>query len=175
MRLLGQLFLHPDREQTISELEEVTGIPQQTLSREVNRLLRAGLLDGRRVGRLHFVMPNQACPYYPELSGLLLKALGPLSVLADHLEGLDGIEGAYLFGSWARRYQGESGPPQRDIDVVVIGSPDVDAVYDACSQAGELLGQEVNSVILTPDEWKARRSGFVREVRSGPLIEIVRA
>jgi DNA-binding transcriptional ArsR family regulator len=174
MRLLGRLFLHADQEQTISELEEATGIPQQTLSREVNRLLHAGLLEGRRVGRLHFVKPNQASPYYPELSGLLLKALGPLSVLADHLGNLEGIEAAYLFGSWARRYQGEAGPPPGDVDVVVIGSPDVDAVYNASSQAGEILGQEVNPVILTPEEWKARRSGFVRDVRSGPLIEIVR-
>jgi predicted nucleotidyltransferase len=175
MRVLGQLFLHADQEQTISELEEATGIPQQTLSREVNRLLHAGLLEGRRVGRLHFVKPNQASPYYPELFGLLLKALGPLSVLADHLGNLEGIEAAYLFGSWARRYQGEAGPPPRDVDVLVIGSPDVDAVYDACSRAGAALGQEVNPVILTPEEWKARRSGFVREVRGGPLIQIIRA
>lgn len=175
MRLLGQLFLHADREQTISELEEATGIPQQTLSREVNRLLRAGLLEGRRVGRLHFVKPNQTSPYYPELSGLLLKALGPLSVLSHHLQGVNGIEVAYLFGSWARRYQGEPGPPPGDIDLVVIGSPDVDDVYDACTVAGEVLGQEVNPVILTPADWKARRSGFVREVRSGPLIEVIPA
>ena len=173
MRLLGQLYLHADREQTIAQLEDATGIPQQTVSREVNRLLGAGLLQGRRVGRLHFVRPNEASPYYPELAGLLLKALGPLSVLSERLQKVAGVEASYLFGSWARRYQGDPGPPPSDIDLVVIGSPDVDEVYEACGDAGKVLGQEVNPMILTPDEWQARRTGFVKELRRGPLAPVV--
>ncbi|MHB1536007.1 MAG: MarR family transcriptional regulator [Acidimicrobiales bacterium] len=173
MRLLGQLYLHDDREQTIADLEDATGIPQQTVSREVNRLLNAGLLEGRRVGRLHFVKPNEASPYYPELAGLLLKALGPLAVLSERLQSVSGIKASYLFGSWARRYQGEPGPPPGDIDLVVIGSPDVDEVYQVCSDAGKVVGQEVNPVILTPEEWQARRSGFVKEIRRGPLVPVV--
>jgi len=172
MRLLGQLFLHPDREQTLAELQQTTGIPQQTVSREVNRLLDAGLLDGRRLGRLHLVKPSRASPYFPELSGLLLKALGPRSVLGERLAGVDGIEDAYIFGSWARRYEGEPGAPPGDIDVVVIGEPDVDAVYETCREAGVALGQEVNPVILTPEEWQGRGSGFIRDVLSGPLVKV---
>jgi DNA-binding transcriptional ArsR family regulator len=175
MRLLGQLFLHPEQEQTIAELEAATGIPQQTLSREVNRLLAAGLLEGRRVGRLHLVKPNHASPYYPELSTLLLKALGPVQSLSDHLRRVTGIDDAYLFGSWARRYRGEPGPPPGDIDVVVIGTPDVDDVYEACTAVSRLLRQEVNPVILTPDEWRSKRSGFIREVRSGPLVALAQS
>ena len=172
LHLLAQLFLHPDRERTIGELVEATGIPQQTVSREVDRLLQAGLLIGRRVGRLHLVKPDRSNRYFPELSGLLLKALGPLPVLAQHLVELEGIDEAYIFGSWARRYLGEPGPPPGDIDVVVIGEPDVDAVYEACRVAGEILGQAVNPVILAAEEWAARRSGFVREVRSGSLVQL---
>ena len=172
LRLLGQLFLHADREQTIADLGAATSIPQQTVSREVERLVQAGLLEDRRQGRMHFVRPNPANPYYPELSGLLLKALGPRAVLADQLEAVAGIDKAYLFGSWARRYEGEPGAPPGDIDVVVIGEPDIDEVYEACRQAGAMLGQEVNPVILTAVEWGSRRSGFVRDVRSGPLVTV---
>ncbi len=172
MILLAQLFLHPDREQTIAELVETTGIAQQTLSREVERLIQAGLLSGRRVGRMHLVKANVSNRYFPELSGLLLKALGPLPVLAEHLAKLEGIDEAYLFGSWARRYRGEPGPPPGDIDVVVVGEPDVDELYEACRAAGAILGQEVNPVILAPAEWRERRSGFVREVKSGPLVPV---
>jgi predicted nucleotidyltransferase len=172
MSLLGQLFLHPEREQTIAELQQATGIPQQTVSREVGRLLNAGVLAGRRVGRLHFVKPNEASPYFPELAGLLLKVLGPRSVLADMLCSVEGVEEAYLFGSWARRYDGEPGPPPGDIDVVLIGQPDVDAVYEACREASRILGQEVNPVVLTRAEWRANRSGFVQELRKGSLVAL---
>ena len=172
LRLLGQLFLHPDREQTIADLEAATAIAQQTVSREVGRLVRSGLLEDRRQGRMHFVRPSRRNPYFPELSGLLLKALGPRSVLADELEAVGAIDEAYLFGSWARRYHGEAGLPPGDIDLVVIGEPDVDDVYEACRRASATLGQEVNVVILTPQEWRANRSGFVRQIRSGPLVPI---
>jgi predicted nucleotidyltransferase len=172
MSLLGQLFLYPEREQTIAELQQATGIPQQTVSREVGRLLTAGVLSGRRVGRLHFVKPNEASPYFPELAGLLLKAFGPRPVLAEGLAGLAGVEEAYMFGSWARRYEAEPGPPPGDIDAVVIGQPDVDAVYEACREASAILGQEVNPVVLTPAEWRSDRSAFVQELRKGTLVAL---
>jgi predicted nucleotidyltransferase len=172
MSVLAYLFLHAEREQTIAELQQATGIPQQTVSREVGRLVNAGLLAGRRVGRLHFVTPNEASPYFPELARLLLKAFGPRSVLAEELCSLAGVEEAYLFGSWARRYEGKPGPPLGDIDVVVIGQPDVDAIYEACQEASAILGQEVNPVVLTPAEWRSNRSGFVQELHKGTLVAL---
>lgn len=45
-------------------------------------------------------------------------------------------------------------------------------MYGACADAGAVLGQEVNAVMLTPEEWRSRRSGFVREVANGPLVRV---
>lgn len=98
-----------------------------------------------------------------------MKALGPRSLLAERLSEIEGVDAAYLFGSWARRYEGDPGPPPGDIDVVVIGEPGVDAIYEAAGEVGRLVGQEVNPVVLTPAEWRSRRSGFVKEVRNGPV------
>lgn len=173
MRLLGHLFLRPDVEHTIADLENSTGIPQQTLSREVARLVRAGLVRDHRQGRMHLVAADQASPFFPELAGLLLKVLGPKEVLADELASVAGIRQAYIFGSWARRYGGEAGEPPRDVDVVVIGEPDVDEVYAACQRTARTIGQEVNPVVLTPNEWKQKRSGFLRELDRGSLVEVV--
>jgi hypothetical protein len=39
---------------------------------------------------------------------------------AEELEGVEGIEKAYLFGSWAARYAGEAGRAPADLDVLVI-------------------------------------------------------
>lgn len=173
MRLLGHLFLHPDVEYTVAELENATSIPQQTVSREVARLVQAGLFQDRRQGRMHFVAANQASPYFPELAGLLLKAIGPKEVLADELAGVPGIKEAHIFGSWARRYDGLPGDPPRDVDLVVIGEPDVDTVYAACQRAAQTISQEVNPVVLTQKEWKQKRSGFLREIQAGNLVQVV--
>jgi hypothetical protein len=37
------------------------------------------------------------------------------------------------------------------------------------------LGQEVNPVVLTPAEWRSKRSGFVHELRKGTLVELAGA
>ena len=172
LRLLAHLFLHPDTEYTLSDLERTLRIPQQTVSREVGRLVRAGLLRSRAVGRAQVVRANETSPYFPDLAGLLLKALGPRPLLAEALVLVEGVTDAYLFGSWARRYTGQPGLPPGDIDVAVIGDPDVDEVFTAVGSAARALQQEVNPVIIPPREWAAAKSGFVREVRNGPLVPI---
>jgi predicted nucleotidyltransferase len=157
---------------SIAELERRTGIPQQTISREVERLSKAGLLAVRSVGRTKLVEANADSPYFTELRGLLLKASGPAVVLGDRLAGVSGITDAYVFGSWARRYEGEVGAPPADVDVLIVGDADPDAVEAACVEAGRQLGLEVNPVVLSEEEWRRSRSGFVRQVRSGSLVRL---
>ena len=49
--------------------------------------------------------------------------------------GLAGIERAVIYGSWARRYQGEAGPLPQDVDLLVIGAPAVGEVRAAADAA----------------------------------------
>jgi predicted nucleotidyltransferase len=172
LRLLGELFVHAGSAFSIAELERRTGIPQQTISREVDRLSKAGLLAVRSVGRTKLVEANADSPYFTELRALLLKAAGPAVVLGDRLAQVSGITEAYVFGSWARRYEGEVGPPPADVDVLIVGDADPDAVEAACVVAGRELGLEVNPVVLSKQEWRRSRSGFVRQVRNGPLVQL---
>ena len=172
LRLLGELFVHAGSEFSIAELQRRTGVPQQTISREVERLSMAGLLGVRTVGRTKLVEANAGSPYFPDLRGLLLKATGPAVVLGDRLRQIPGIDEAYVFGSWASRYEGEVGPPPADVDVLVVGDADPDAVDAGCAEAGLRLGLEVNPVVLSEEEWRGSRSGFVRQVRKEPLVRL---
>ena len=56
------------------------------------------------------------------------------------------MEEAYIFGSWARRYEGELGPPPADIDVLIVGDADPE---DACKGLQDLFDVEVNSVVVS--------------------------
>jgi DNA-binding transcriptional ArsR family regulator len=131
LHLLGELFVYAGEARSISELAGATGIPQATVSREVARLEEAGLLKSVQRGRLRLVEADDQLPYYNELRALLVKTMGPAALLKHELSGVPGIEEAFVYGSWAARYHGERGPAPRDIDVVVIGEPDLDALYAA--------------------------------------------
>ncbi|MFA5787438.1 MAG: MarR family transcriptional regulator [Actinomycetota bacterium] len=172
LRLLGHLYVHAPRSLSIADLERETRISQSTLSREVERLSRSGLVKYQRTGRTKLVQANEASPYFPELRALLLKASGPASLLRDLLARVPGVEEAYIFGSWARRYEGEVGPAPADVDVLVVGEPDVDAVDSACRRAERRLNLEVNPVVLSRSEWQSKASGFVKQVRKGPLVPL---
>jgi hypothetical protein len=67
---------------------------------------------------------------------------------------------------------GDAGPAPRDIDLMVLGQPDVDAVYEACARAEAAVHRPVNPTILTPEEF-ATASGFLENVRSGPAVAVI--
>lgn len=67
---------------------------------------------------------------------------------------------------------GDAGPAPHDIDVMVLGDPDVDAVYQACTRVEVAVHRPVSPTILTPEEFAAP-SGFLDDVRSGPAVAVI--
>jgi DNA-binding transcriptional ArsR family regulator len=172
LNLLGELFVYPDEPRSISELADATGIPLATVSREVARLEQFELVRSVRRGRLRLVEANDRLTYYPELRGLLLKTVGPAPVLTRELGSVAGIDEAHIFGSWAARYHGSGGPAPRDIDLLVIGGPDLDDLYAACRRAEAAIRLDVNPVVRARAAWRRPGAGFLADVRKGPLVQV---
>jgi len=170
--LLAALVLAPTRVWSITELVEQTGVPQPSVSRELRRLADAGLV--RISGRVNArqVQVNTDSVIFPELHGLMLKTVGPKPVLEDALQHVPGIKHASIYGSWARRYRGEAGNEPQDIDLLVIGNPDVDQLRAVVEQAAATLGRDVNPIVLTSEEWSGGTSGFVTQLHHDALVEL---
>jgi predicted nucleotidyltransferase len=122
---------------------------------------------------MRLVSANRSSPIIESLTDLVLRTFGPVTVLERELRDVAGVVRAEIFGSWAARYQGERGGPPGDIDVLVIGEPDRDELYDATSRAERVLGREVNLVIVTRQRWEAGTEPFLRGLRSRPRVGIV--
>jgi len=101
------------------------------------------------------------------LREILRVATGPVVVLAEELADIEGIESAFVYGSFAARVQGEPGPAPHDIDLVVVGQPDVDAVYEACTRVerrSTARSTRRSSPINVPADL-ARATSFLRQRR----------
>lgn len=170
-RLLSTLLLTGD-ELSITDLAKRAGLAYPTAHREVARLVDAGILKERQVGRARLIRANDESPLVGPLREILTVATGPVVVLAEELGRIDGIESAFLYGSFAARMLGDAGPAPHDIDVMVLGEPDVDAVYEACTRVEAAVHRPVNPTILTPEEFAAP-SGFLDNVRSGPAVPVI--
>ena len=171
-RLLARVYLQPDRPATIAELARELELDDGGLTREADRLERAGLVRTERVGRSRLLHRNEESPYFHELFGLLLKAFGPATSVGEELSDVEGVDEAFLYGSWAARYVGERGEDPFDLDVLVVGRPSRIAIAGVERRLSELLGREVNAVVVTPEEWEAAESGFLTEVRRRPLVPV---
>lgn len=169
-RLLSELLL-TEEELSITDLADRAGLTYPTAHREVSRLEDAGLLRDRRVGNTRLVRGNPESPLLAPVRSILLVVTGPVVLLQRELASIEGIQCAFIFGSFAARAKGISGPPPNDIDLMVIGTPSPREVYQACRRVSDHVGRIVNPTVMTPDEW-AEQTGFVADVRSNPIVEI---
>lgn len=167
-RLLAELILTGD-ELSLTDLAARIDLAYATVHREAERLLEAGVLRERQIGRSRLVSANLDSPLVDPLRQILLVSAGPTILLTTALEPIKGITCALLYGSFAARLRGELGPPPSDVDVMIIGMPDVDEIHDACDQVQAQVGRPINPTILTPEE-AAANSGFLTQVRARPTV-----
>lgn len=159
--LLALLLLRPDTELTLTELARRLGVTPGAIHAEVERLIGSGLLLDRFVGRSRLVSANTQARGYSALSELLLLSYGPEQVVSEEFSEVPGAQRVVLFGSWARRYRGETGYEPADIDVMVIGQPDREDVYEAADRASDRLGIPVNPVVRSPSAWDEESDALV--------------
>lgn len=171
-RTLATVLLSPDS-MHIRDIADRSQVSYSVAHREIERLERAGLVATTKFGSARVVRPIESHLLYPELRSLLLKAYGPQEILSELLHGETGIAEAYLYGSWAARYLGHWGEAPQDLDVAVVGTPEIRRVEELEAEAEDRLGQPVHITVVSPSAWAAQESGFVRTVRSRPLVALL--
>ena len=172
--MLAWILDDPEREASASELSRTLDIPQPTVHRDVAQGLSAGILRARNVGRTKLVSANTESPYFAPLRELMVRSFGIPDQLARRLAELDGVDAAYLYGSWAARFVGESGTrPVGDIDLLVLGDPDVDQLYAITAELSPVIGYPIE-VTVRPSGWIETGTGsFHDTVTSRAMVEVL--
>ena len=171
-RLLARVYLGADRPAPIAALARELDLDAGGLTREADRLERAGLVRSDRIGRQRLLRPNDESPYHDHLHGLLMTAFGPATIIGPALRDVAGIDEAFIFGSWAARYLGVPGPAPADVDVMIVGTPSRLLVGRVLRPLSDRLGREVNETIVSAERWREATEGFIRQVKQSPLVHI---
>ena len=170
--ILGATLPYPTHEQTISDLSQRLAIPLATVSDEMARLVTAHLFTSRKVGRSNLLTPNANNRLVAPLTEIVLATMGPHRLIRDAFANLHGVDRVLIYGSWAARYQGDAGPPPNDIDVLVVGTPDRTAVYEAAEAVERRTRLPVNPVIASPTRWADRDDPLITQIKSSPTVAI---
>jgi hypothetical protein len=175
--LLAVLYLHPEAEYSLTEAATAIGASLNAVHYEAGKLSESGLISTRKRGNLRLVRAVTDSLLTRPLTDLLAVTYGPLPVLTDLLADVEGIDEAYIYGSWAARYRGEPGPAPADVDVLVIGTADPDDLDEVAGQAQQALHRPVSIRRVRPETWNVANPAdpFLRSVKTRPLVSIRRA
>ena len=173
-RLLAYYFTNPTARHHLRDLAERLNIDPSNLSKELGRLEREGLFQSEVSGRQKYFRLNREYSLFNEVRGIVAKTIGAIPVIGQSLKKVEGIEDAYLYGSFARNQQDAAS----DIDVLVIGNPKGDALAEAMQKLERRLGREINYTVLTRKELESRRArkdAFLENVWHNKRVSLVGA
>ena len=172
--ILAEVFANPDQELTIAEVARRAEVLPAVAHRELGRLIASGVFTDRREGNNRLVRVNRDHLLYAAMSEIIAMTYGPVPVLRELLQGVPGVEEAFIYGSWAARRLGESGPPPRDIDVLAVGELDIDNLVRIQDSARERLRINVNIHRVKAEVWAHPESNpFLATITSRPLVRVI--
>ena len=171
-QLLAYYFTNPTARHHLRDLAERLNIDPSNLSKELGRLERNGLFRSEVIGRQKYFQLSREYPLFDEVRKIVKKTIGAAQLIARSVKRIEGIDEAYLYGSFASNQQDAAS----DIDVLVIGSPREEDLAQAVRALERQLGREINYTVLTPKEFelrRARKDAFLESVWHNKRIPLV--
>lgn len=171
-KLLTLFFTNPEKRYYIRQLERLIGFSAGNISNELRRLNRDHLFITEEVGNSLFYRLNRRHTIYNELKSIITKTVGVEGGLKTALQVIPGISCIFIFGSFARgeEYQ------LSDVDLFIIGCPDMDKLSEAIHQQEDLLQREINYHIYSEKDWIekiAEKDSFILNLKEQKKIFLV--
>lgn len=170
--ILEVFFNHPEKAFYLRELARIVGKEPGVFQRDIETLSKEGLLESYRDGNRRFFRLNKNYPLYEELKSMFFKTVGIKGELQRRLSKIEGVERAFIYGSFARGE--ETGAS--DIDLCVIGSVDENKLLDIVGLLEEKTGREINYTLISKGEFQRKieeKNSFLKNILNQPKIELL--
>ena len=152
VRLLTLFLTHPTEAFYIRQIARLTGETYSNVRQELQNLAQLGLILAERRANAAYYQANVDHFLFPELKRLILKTEAVGDTLREALLTFADVRVAFIYGSTARGNELASS----DIDLMVIGDVDLDALDNAIDSIEEKVGRAVNYALFSVGEWQKR-------------------
>jgi len=170
--LLALYFSNVDRKYYIRELERLLGHSAGNIRRELIKLQQFDLFRTQKIGNLLYYSFNQGHPLFEELKSIVSKTIGVEARLKAALSSLENTKTAFIFGSFASQREKKTS----DIDVMIIGRPDMSLLNEKIRELEHYLKREINISVYAWREYQTKkkaRSGFILDVLNSPKVMLI--
>lgn len=169
--ILKTFLLDLERDFYQREISTITNLPIRAVQREVERLVKIGLVEKQIRGNRKYYRCRRDFPIFEELKSIILKTVALGNVLKDYLQKKkEKIELAFIYGSFAKGEENISS----DIDLLIVGNITSKEASMLLSPAKNSLRREINFIVYDEKELlKKKESHFLKQVLKEPKIFLV--
>lgn len=159
---LLSLFFLEEKAFYVRELAKKFSWPASTTSRLLNQLAHWGILNFSIKGNLKIYSLNHQHPCLVDLQNLAIKQFGPIKLIQGVINKTPNIGFACIYGSAAKNKLAAAS----DIDLVIVGSPNIDQLNQAFNQLEKTLGREINYTLYLKTEFNKLKNqpGFLATI-----------
>ncbi|GEM_PF-207312 len=169
--ILKLLFLNSSGEFHANDIARKTGLAPSTVAKEMPIIQNIGLTLRRTQGNLVFYKINKQSVIFNELKRIFLKFEMLDEIISRDLPKEE-IKYAIIYGSFAKGTES----PSSDIDLLVIGNVNENALLRSISKTERTLGREVNYLLWTEEEFLDRvkkEIPLIKEIIKTPVMILV--
>jgi DNA-binding transcriptional ArsR family regulator len=170
LKILALLVSQPEREYYLSEIGEILGKKPGVFQRGINSLEEQGIIVSRRRSNLRLFKINQDYPLFQELKKIIEKTVGVEGLLRELVNGLEEIEIAFIYGSYAKSIM----RVDSDIDLAIVGKSSAEAkLLKEIRTIEKNLDRDINYRLYTKKEFLEKREShdaFLEEILSDKCV-----
>jgi len=168
--ILKIIFFNQDKDFYLSELADRVGASVGNCQRELEKMVKNGILKSQKIHNLRFYTINKTAPFLGELINIVNKTFGLEPSLKNILDKIDNIEFAFIFGSYVK---GEFSATS-DVDLFIIGNPDENVLIKEISRLERDTQREINYHLYTKQEFlkKFKTNSFLKNIVKNNILLI---
>lgn len=163
VKILRQYLLNTEKEFHIRALVRILNEEINAIRRELKNLEAFGLLKSKKQTNKIVYSLNTNSPFLYELKSMIMKDTEELRLMAKTLGNIKNIELVLITQAYmTKKYSDEN-----DIDVLIIGSPDINKLTKEMNGVEKQIGRELKMAVLTREDYefrKKRREKFILDV-----------
>lgn len=173
LKILEYYFNRPGSQAYVRELARELAVDPTNLSRELVKLEEGGIFESTILGNSKYFKIRKDYIFYSELKSIVAKSIGIEKKFREAFIGMDGLEIAFIYGSYAKGID-KAGS---DVDLFLIGTKiNTDLLLEKISQIEKKIGREINYRLYGNNELSGSRiekNSFLKAVLGGKKIFII--
>lgn len=170
--LLNYFFLHPEESLFVNEISRKLDLDKRNLVKKLKELEEEGIFQSEAKGNQKIYSINKSFSLFNEYKQIVFKTIGIENKLRETLKKVEGVEAAYLFGSYAKNEL----DTHSDIDLLVIGEHKAIPLQKHINRVQKQIDREINIVNMDKKEFddrKRRKDPFIENILKEKHIEVI--